>query len=164
MKIQSQHHPAFHKLSELIKEMPVAMLTTIGDGGDMESRPMAPREMDSDGVFWFFVDRHSDMVRHLDRVNLSFTDTNRSSYVAITGHGSLSRNREHIHRLWTASAKPWFPDGPDSPHLALLKFTPTSAEHWDMPQGRAVRLFAIAVSILESKPVGAGEHRSLAWL
>jgi hypothetical protein len=57
-------------------------------------------------------------------------------------------------------AKPWFPDGPDSNNLALLKFTPETAEHWDAPSSKMVRAFGMIASVIAGKPVALGEHGS----
>jgi general stress protein 26 len=57
-------------------------------------------------------------------------------------------------------AKPWFPEGPDSPNLALLKFIPDAADYWDAPNSVMVRAFGAVASIVAGKPVAMGEHGS----
>ena len=61
-------------------------------------------------------------------------------------------------------AKPWFPDGPDSSNLALLKFIPDRADYWDGPSSKMVRAFGMIASVIAGKPVGLGEHGSLTAL
>lgn len=161
MKIEAQTGTHFIKLGELIDDINVAMLTSANANGDLESRPMAPQQMDSEGVIWFLTERHSEKTKHLAHVNLSFIHHGRGTYVSMAGHAQISADREHIHRLWSAFAKPWFPDGPDSPNVVLLKFTPTQAEYWDAPHSRTVRLFALAASIMSGKPVGMGENKTI---
>ncbi len=161
MKIQTQTSTHLIKLAELIEDIHVTMLTTAGDSGDLESRPMAPQEMDSEGAIWFLTTNHSEKTRHLAHVNLSLMHASRGTYVSLSGHASISTDREHIHRLWSALAKPWFPDGPDSPHVVLFKFIPTKAEYWDAPHSRTVRLFALAASVIAGKPVGMGDNKTL---
>ena len=63
--------------------------------------------------------------------------------------------------MWTVIAKPWFPDGPDSSNLALLKFIPNSADYWDGPSSKMVRALGMIASVIAGKPVGLGEHGSL---
>ena len=161
MKIHTQQSPQFIKLGELIEDITVTMLTTASKTGDLECRPMSPQEMDSEGAIWFLTACDSEKTKHLDHVNLSFTHPSRGTYVSLSGHGSISTNRAHIHRLWSAFAKPWFPDGPDAPNVVLFKFIPTGAEYWDAPHSSTVRLFAMAASIIAGKPVGMGEHATL---
>lgn len=161
MKIQTQYSAELTKLGALIEDINVAMLTTVGTGGNLECRPMAPQEMDSQGAIWFLTANHSTKTKHLDHVNLSFAHPSHGTYVSLSGHATISVNREHIHRLWSVYAKPWFPDGPDSPNVVLFKFIPISAEYWDAPHSATIRLFAMAASIIAGKPVGVGEHEQL---
>ena len=83
MKIQTQTGAHLIKLAELIDDINVAMLTTTGTSGDLESRPMAPQEMDGDGVIWFITANHSEKTKHLDHVNLSLMHPSRGTYVSV---------------------------------------------------------------------------------
>jgi general stress protein 26 len=161
MKSVPQNSDALKKLCKLIEPMHVAMLTISDADGELTSKPMAPLEMDEDGAIWFFTDLHSDKVRHLNVVNLSFTDSDNGTYVSVAGRGEIHADRKHIEKLWTLAAKPWFPNGPDSPNLALLKIIPSSAEYWDAPDSKMVRMFAMAASVAASKPIGLGKHETM---
>lgn len=160
MKIQTQNRPDIGHVAELIKDIPIAMMTTREADGSLAARPMAALEMDADGVVWFFTSTHSDKTDHLEAVNLSFSDIDGSTYVSLSGRGEIDRDRSHIERLWTPMARPWFPNGPDSPDLALLKFVPEAADYWDGPNSRMVRAFNMAASVAAGKPIGLGEHGS----
>jgi general stress protein 26 len=137
------------------------MLTMRDDSGALISRPMAPLEMDRQGVFWFLTDQHSMSSEYLNTLNLSFVDLKRSTYVSLSGSAEMSFSRVRINELWTEFARPWFPNGPESNGITLLKFSPHSAEYWDAPNSRMVRMFAMAASIAAGKPVGLGEHETL---
>lgn len=65
-----------------------------------------------------------------------------------------------IERLWTAFAKPWFPDGLESPNLALLKFVTEAADYRDAPNNKMVRAVGVIVSMVAGKPIAMGEHGS----
>ena len=158
MKIQTQNTPQQVHLGKLIEDMSVAMLTTSNDAGLLDSRPMSPLEMDSEGAIWFFTELNTSKTANLSTANLAFSDTSNGTYVSLSGRGEIHKNSEDIHRLWTVFAKPWFPDGPDSPNLALLKFIPNAAEYWDAPHSKTIRLFSIAASIVTGKPVNMGDH------
>jgi general stress protein 26 len=158
MKIQTQNTPEQTQLGKLIEGIPVAMLTTFDDTGLLVSKPMAPLEMDSEGAIWFFTARVSANPVHLSTANLVFSNTASGTYVSLSGQGEIHNNSDDIHRLWTIFAKPWFPDGPDSPNLVLLKFIPAVAEYWDAPHSATVRLFSLAASIITGKPVNMGDH------
>jgi general stress protein 26 len=160
MKTETQSTLELTRVCELIKDIRVVMLSTIEDSGDLVSRPMTALEMDAAGAIWFFTDIRSTKVAQLRRVNLACADADTASYLSLSGHGEISGDAEHIKDLWSPMAKPWFPDGPDSEHLVLLKFVPTAAEYWDAPSSKMVRLFALAASIVSGKPIGMGEHDS----
>ena len=164
MKTETQSSAELTQLCELIKDMKVAMLTTEDAHGALVSRPMSPQEMDSSGVIWFFTDLRSEKVKHLAHINLSFTDPDGSTYVSVSGRGEVHVDHDRIERYWTPFARPWFPDGSDSPNLALLKFVPNSAEVWDAPPRKRVRMFAVAASIVAGKPIGMGDHDTLSGL
>ena len=161
MKTEDQRNPELARLAELIEPMRVAMLSNVDDDGSIVSRPMAPLELDADGALWFYTDLRSSKVEHLRTVNLAFADPDRAIYVSLSGHGEIDVDRGRIESLWTAWAKPWFPDGPQSPNLALLKFVPHAGEIWDAPHSRMVRLFAMAASAVAGKPIGLGQHETL---
>lgn len=164
MKIQSQTSPERSRLAALIEPMTVAMLTTSDDNGALASRPMAPLELDAKGALWFFTDLCSAKVDQLSVVNLSFSDASRACYVSMSGHGEVHTDRAQIERLWTPFAKPWFPEGPKSTNLALLKIVPHSAEIWDAPNSKMLRLFALAASVVAGKRIGLGTHETLGAL
>lgn len=163
MKISEQSTEDLTHLAELIGNISVAMLTLQGERG-LSSRPMAPLEMDPEGNIWFLIDQRSIASENIRVVNLSFVDTDTSTYISISGRCELLFDRARITRLWTEFARPWFPEGADSSYIALLKFVPEAAEYWDSPHNKMVRMFAMAASIVTGKPVGLGVHDTLADL
>jgi general stress protein 26 len=160
MKTATQSSEALTHVAKLIDDIPIAMLTNIGTDGALASRPMVVLEMDADGAIWFFTDLRSEKVEHLRVVNLSFTDADTGTYVSLSGRGEIDMDRGRIERLWTVFAKPWFPDGPGSPNLALLKFVPDAADYWDAPDSRMVRAFSTLASIVAAKPIAMGDNGS----
>lgn len=162
MHIKSQRTAELTKLGELIEDIHTAMLTTFNDAeGMLMSRPMAPQEMCEKGAIWFLTDPNSNKVKHLQVMNLGFSNEVDGTYVSISGHGELVDDRARIESLWTPFARPWFPDGVDSSNLALLKFVPHSAEYWDSTHSKMVRMLAMAASIVAGKQIGMGEHGNL---
>ena len=160
MKASTQTNASLAHIAELIEDIPIAMLGTLEADGAIASRPMATLEMDASGALWFFTDLRSSKVEHLRVVNLSFADLSNGTYVSLSGRGEINQDRSHIGRLWTVFAKPWFPEGPDSPNLALLKFIPEAADYWDAPNSKMVRAFSVLASVVAGKPVAMGEHGS----
>ena len=164
MKIEPQKTQQLTQLGDLIKNTNICMLITFDEDGLLVSRPMAPLEMCEQGAIWFLTDSHSSKSQHLGVVNLSFSDESNGTYVSISGHGELIADRQRIESLWTAFAKPWFPDGVESSNLAALKIVANNAEYWDAPHSKMVRMFAMAASIVASKPIGMGDHGNLSDL
>jgi general stress protein 26 len=161
MKIRTQHRPDLARLAELIAAIDVVMLATNSRGGELENRPMTPIEMDEAGALWFFTRRHSPVFDGTGPVNLAFVDHDRSIYVSICGSAAQVDDRERLRELWTPMARPWFPEGPDSPDLSLLRVLPTTADIWDAPHSKMVRVLAMAASVAAGQPVGLGGHEHL---
>ncbi|MFT7117444.1 MAG: general stress protein 26 [Rhodoferax sp.] len=164
MKTAAQTNAELTRVAKLIDNIPIAMLTTLDDDGALVSRPMTALEMDAQGALWFLTDVRYSKVDHLRAVNLSFTDRDQGAYVSLSGHGEIDNDRARIHSLWSVFAKPWFPEGPDSSNLALLKFIPDRADYWDGPSSKMVRVFGTIASVIAGKPVALGAHGSLTAL
>lgn len=164
MRIQTQDSAERAQLASLLEPMSVAMLTAFDDEGALASRPMMPLELDASGAVWFFTDLGSARVEQLRVVNLSFSDEARACYVSLSGRGELHRDRAQIARLWTPLAKPWFPDGPESTNLALLKIVPDTVAYWDAPSCRMVRLFAMLAPVPNGKSMGGLGRAGLSHL
>ena len=134
------------------------MLTCLR-GGQLVSKPMTVLRHDFEGPFWFFMrDPGPQDEADFANVNLSFANPGDGHFVSISGHGQVVRDRQRIHRWWTPMAKPYFPEGPDAPDLALLRVDPTEGEFWDGPSNAVSRGLALAASIFKGRPVGMGEH------
>lgn len=148
------------RLDELICRERLTMLTRCSADGRLHSKPMTVLKHDDQGNFWFFVrSQHGlDDDAAYDQVNLAFSRPDKGRHVSLAGRGRLVRDRSLIHGLWTAAAKPFFPEGPDAPDLALLHVVATEGEYWDSPSSSVVRAFALAASIATGKPVGMGDH------
>lgn len=162
MKIRTQTHPQLQRLAELVEPIDVAMLTTRARDDELASRPMTPLEMDEAGHFWFFTTRDSAVFDGRGPVSLAFVDPSKSVYVHVGGDAALVEDRERMHELWTAMARPWFPEGPDSPDLALLCIRPTSADTWEGPHSKVLRVLAMAASVAAARPIGLGDHDHVA--
>ena len=160
MKMHVQTSPDLAHVASLIGDIPISMLSNVQADGALVSRPMAPLEMDADGALWFFTDLRSEKVEHLRVVNLSFADTARGTYVSLSGRGEIDTDRGRIQRLWTPLSQPWFPQGPESTDLALLKFVPDAADYWHGPESRMVRAFGVLASVVAGRPIAMGEQGS----
>ncbi len=153
----------FEKLKELVKDIHIAMLSSIKDN-QVHSRPMATSEVDADGTIWFFTKDDSAKVTEIEQnasVTLSYANPQSNTYVAVIGKTAVSHDKEKIKELWNPMLKAWFPNGPEDPEIGLLKFTPETAEYWDSKAGRMVALFNIAKAALNGQTYDQGEHGKL---
>ena len=153
------------KLGEMIRDIRVAMFTTIHDDGTLRSRPMAVQNDSFDGELWFFTGAHSpkmEEILHDSHVNVSFTDTDDNRFISISGKGELIRDRKKMEALWTPWLKAWFPMGIDDPELSLIKVEVAGAEYWDAPSRAMVHLIGLAKAVLTGKPLkDIGEHQKV---
>lgn len=149
-------------LSEKIKDIRIAMMTTAESDGTLHSRPMATQDfkaLEFDGDLWFFTHASApkvDEVQQHQQVSLSYAKPDANLFVTVSGTAQLVRDREKIKQIWKPFYKAWFPNGEDDPDLALLKVNVESAEYWDAPAGK-VGLFANIIKGIASntqEPVG----------
>ena len=141
------HDEAVRKLNELIKDIQVAMLTTVDDEGALRSRPMATQKPDFDGQLWFFTSGSSPKAREIERehqVNISYADPDKNRYVSVSGTGQVVYDPAKNKELWTSAYKAWFPQGLDDPNLALLRVDVEKAEYWDSPGSAIVHALGFA--------------------
>ena len=142
------------KLNELIKGIRIAMLTTVAAEGSLHSRPMATQDARSEGDLWFFTSTHThkcDEIEAEHHVNLAYADPDKHRYVSVAGLASVIDDRQKAHALWSPMMKAWFPDGPDSEDLILLRVRIHSVEYWDTKSSKMVQLAGFAKAVLTGK-------------
>ena len=157
MDNNTDHNENNKKLRELIKDIRFAMFTTCEEDGTLRSRPMSTQEVEYDGDLWFFTygSAHKvEEVQHNQHVNVSYSDPNNQKYVSVSGTAQLVRDRQKIEELWNPLYKAWFSQGLDEPDLALLKVSIDSAEYWDSPSSKVVRLIGFVKAVVTGTPIG----------
>lgn len=151
----------FSKLDELIKDIRVAMLTTIDEDGSLRSRPMATPRVEFEGTLWFFTGADAPKVeesQHHHQVNVSFADPEHQSYVSVSGTATLVHDRQKMQEIWSPWFRTWFPQGLDDPNLALLQVDVEKAEYWDVPSSTMVQLYGVMKATLTGERPQQGEH------
>jgi len=159
----STHSEAHKKIGELIKDIRMAMMTTVGTDGALHSRPMATQEKEFDGVLWFMTRQDSGKVneiRHDAQVNLTYAD-GKETFVSISGHAAVSRDRKKIDDLWNPLYKAWFPGGKDDPEITVLRVDVEEAEYWDAPANAVVRNVKMLTAALTGGKNNVGEHEKV---
>jgi general stress protein 26 len=150
MSSQTEHKTDAALLSDKIKDVRVAMMTTIEPDGTLHSRPMVTQDIDAvkfDGDLWFLTaasaPKVNDVAEH-QQVNLSYSKPDKNLFITVSGTAQLVDDRKKIKDLWNPIAKAWFQTGPEDPDVGLLKVHVESAEFWEGPSGKAGGLFSAA--------------------
>lgn len=130
---------------KLMKSFKTAMLTTRNSEGILHSRPMMVASASTDGVLWFCTSLDSravDEIKTDSHVNVSMQG--RTRYVSLAGDATVSQDRAKIEQMWQEPWRVWFPDGPQDPHLCLLKIDAHEAEYWDNGGVQRIKFLAEA--------------------
>jgi general stress protein 26 len=152
------------KLDALIKNIRIAMLTTVEQDGSLRSRPMVALPVAFEGELWFFTSVDASKVtesQQHQQINVSFADPEHQDYVSMSGTASFVRDRQRMEELWSPRFSRWFPKGLEEPSLALLKVNVETAEYWDAPSSTMVNLYKGLKATLTGKGAEAGEHAKL---
>lgn len=163
------NHPAtdreesIEKLRQLTEGIDFCMLTTI-DEGHLKSRPMSTQKFEFDGDLWFFIDSKSHKVAEIaadNRVNVAYSKPEDNTYVSVSGHADVVKDREKIEELWSPILKAWFPKGLDDPSLSLLKVTVEQAEYWEATSGVLVQLYGFAKALVTGEEADWGRNEKI---
>ena len=153
------------KLREIVKAVDICMLTTVDERGDLHSRPMSNnRDVEFDGDLWFFTYGAShkvDEVGRVPKVCASFADIDGQLYASLTGRAEVVRDRAKIEELWKPQLRAWFPEGVETPDIALLKVSVERAEYWDGSQSWVAHAVSLVSSLLTGEPAQLGENEKL---
>ncbi|MGY2052008.1 pyridoxamine 5'-phosphate oxidase family protein [Methylobacterium sp. JK268] len=137
-------HEGAQKLFSLIKDVKVAMMTTVDAQGQLRSRPMWSQEADDQGDLWFFVKLDAPVTGEISRdsqVNLAYADPSNQNYVSVSGKAEIVRDKATIESKWNESLKTWFPKGKDDPEVTLIRVHPEKGEYWDSPNATMLHLY-----------------------
>ncbi len=131
------------------------MLTTMTTDGKHVARPMALQEVEFDGDLWFFAYDDSAKAQEIltnPQVNVSFSNDKSSEWTSVSGVAEMVHDRAKAEELWSAPLKVWFPDGLDTPGLVLIKVHADSAEYWESPSSKVVKLLGAARAAVTGDP------------
>ena len=151
------------ELWEKIKDVKIAMLTTVGDDGRLYSRPMYTQREDRDDGLWFSTSRASAKSHQVEghrEVNASYADPGKNLFVSIAGRERIVDDPELERELWDPMNQAFF-SGPDDPDLVLLNVDPDKAEYWDGPSGKVRQLFDMAKAAVTGRQGHVGENEKV---
>jgi general stress protein 26 len=156
---------AIQKISEMIKDIRIAMMATVTPEGTIHSRPMATQKADFTGELLFLTRQESskaDEIVHQSQVTLTYVDSKDYRFVSLSGRAELSKDRATIHELWNPIYKAWFPQGEDDPEITVIRVIVDHAEYWDAPSKALVRGYQLLKAAATKGKTSVGEHQEVA--
>lgn len=145
-------------VTEIINDSRIGMFTTINEKGALVSRPLAVQNVEDDGDMWFFTSADTSQVAHITAnptVNVSFGK--RTEWVSVAGTAAVVTDRQKIRDRWNQAVEAWFPDGPETPGVVLLRVDSDSAEYWSSPGGTAATVLQWVKSKVTNSRMSVGE-------
>ncbi len=129
-----EQNESIAKVAEMMRDIDFCMLTTNSGTGRLRARPMSNNgEVEFDGVVWFFSGAHTRKVADMEaepRVQLSYAVPDEFRFISMTGEASIIRDDDKKRELWIADLERWFPQGPESDDVVLIKITPSLVTWW----------------------------------
>lgn len=163
-RAENDNSESIRKVNELIKDIRIAMLTTVDEEGVVRSRPMATQQAEFNGDLWFFTKSDTAKVEDVERyqqVNVSYSEPSDNKYVSVMGSAEIIDDRAKMKELWNPLYKAWFPDGLDDPQIRLLKVEVEEVEYWDSPGGKVASVLGFVKSLVSGKQADMGENETV---
>lgn len=146
------------KVTDIINHSRIGMFTTINEKNALVSRPLAVQDVENDGDMWFFTSQDTSQVAHVKAnpaVNVSFGKG--TEWVSVAGTAEIVTDRQAIRDRWNQAVEAWFPDGPETPGVVLLRVDSDSAEYWTSPGGTAATVLQWVKSKVTDSRMSVGE-------
>lgn len=150
-------------LAKLMEKIDIAMLTTVGKGGRLVSRPLSTQSATYDGErVWFFSEGDSPKVGEIRRqpnVNVAYASKDANTYLSVAGKARINRDRSRIEQFWNDALKAFFPKGKDDPNLVLIEVDIETIEYWDGPGSWIGKAITFVVARVTGNDDVMGENR-----
>jgi len=137
------------EIAEALKDIDFVMLNTHTEGGKIAGRPMSNnRDVEYDGDSWFFLEEESRTFADVSRdPKVTVTaQTNKGllgkppTFLAIEGDAQIVRDRAALAAHWTKDLDRWWPNGPQTPGVALIKVRAQRIHYWDGEEEGEIRV------------------------
>lgn len=151
----SQHQDDIQHIVEFVNRTRVGMLGTRESTGKLVSRPMTVVDVAPGEDLNFFTSRDTSAVRDVavnDAVNVAFVGDH--EWVSISGAAEVVEDPQVLEGLWSDALKAYYPDGPATPGLVVLRVRTETAEHWLGPG-------TVATALRWAKAQATGEQIDL---
>jgi general stress protein 26 len=151
-----------NRVWDIVEKVGVCMLTTQSPGG-LRARPLEARPDRKAGIIWFVTDLRSGKEHEISAehdVGLTFIDPKEKAYLSLTARAEVRIDHAQAAAIWRSTDNAWW-NGPDDPHVCVLRVQPLTAELWDGPASAAVAAFELAKARLTGEKPDLGENRKV---
>ncbi|TWT39730.1 hypothetical protein Enr8_14310 [Blastopirellula retiformator] len=93
------------------------------------------------------------------QVNVCYGSPSHDDFVSLSSKAEIVKDRKKIEGLWNDHLNDWFPDGPETSDLALIRVDVHEAEYWKH-HSRGVKG---AVRSLFTKKSEEENHEKITW-
>jgi general stress protein 26 len=155
---------AVKKIGELIKDIRMAMMTTVDADGSLHSRPMATQEREFDGTLYFLTGNNSHKVEEIrqdSHVNIGYANPDKNQWVSVAGRAAASRDQAKIDELWSPFHKAWFPEGKNDPNISVVRVEVESVEYWEAASSKMVQVAGLVKSLVTGESYRPGENKTV---
>ena len=127
-------------ISEKMRDIDFAVLSTRTEGGAVAGRPMSNnRQVEYDGDSFFFTCEDARTVSDIRRdPNVGLTYQSKSGmlgmkplFITVEGRAELIQDKAKFAEHWTKDLDAWFKQGVDTPGLTLIKVVAERLHYWD---------------------------------
>ncbi|HEY4029544.1 MAG TPA: pyridoxamine 5'-phosphate oxidase family protein [Caulobacteraceae bacterium] len=127
-------------IAQALKDIDFVMLNTHASGGAIAGRPMSNnRDVEYDGDSWFFVDQTSRTFADIgEDPTVSIAAQGNKGllgkppiFISIQGQAEVVQDRAQFEEHWQDELNRWWPEGPQTPGVALLKVHARRVHYWD---------------------------------
>ena len=128
------------EISEKMRDIDFAVLSTRTEGGAIAGRPMSNnRDVEFDGDSYFFTCDYTRTVSDIGRdPNVGLTYQAKSGmlgmkpfFITVEGRAELIKDKGRFAEHWTKDLDAWFKEGIDTPGLTLIKVAAQRLHYWD---------------------------------
>lgn len=147
---------AIEKLKELANDIIICMFCTNVKDLPFDARPMATKQVDDEGNFWFFstiISNKNDELANDNNVQLLYAKTANNHYLSVYGHAEIIDDKNKIKRLWNEDDRAWFAEGINDPNLSLIRVVTAEAHYWDTEDNKMIRVLKRAAGAVSGKGV-----------
>ncbi len=128
------------EISEKMRDIDFAVLSTRTDGGAIGGRPMSNnRQVEFDGDSYFFACEDTRTISDIRRdPNIGLAYQTKSGvlgmkpfFLTVEGRASLIQDKARFAEHWDKELDAWFKQGIDTPGLTLIKVEAQRLHYWD---------------------------------